>query len=198
MTEFNAKPLKKNQVLIIGSLLLFTLVTTRSHFFNHIQDASWAIFFLAGFYLRGSVLSRLGFPLFFLVSFITDLVVIDAQGGVHYCFTQAYAFLVPAYGALWLAGHWFANHYAENVKGLVYFVVAALVGITVCDVLSSGGFYFFSERFTDTNMTEFVSRIQTYLPIFMKPTMMYLGLAALIHIGVKQLLKANTQVRSSS
>jgi len=79
---------------IIGAVLLALMIITRSNISAHLQDASWAIFFLVGFYLRDSSLVRLGFPVFFLAAFAIDLAVIDAVGGVHYCFTPAYPFLI--------------------------------------------------------------------------------------------------------
>lgn len=187
--------LTRNQQLTIGALLLVTLVVTRSHLINHIQDASWAIFFLVGFYFRGSKFERYAFPAFWLVAFATDLLVIEAKGGESFCFTVSYPFLIPAYASLWFAGRWFAKRYSENLRGLLYFVGAAVVGITVCDIISSGGFYWFSGRFTDTNMAEFASRIQAFLPMFMKTTMMYLGFAAVLHLVIKHSGKitGNTQ-----
>lgn len=177
--------LTRNQQLIIGALLLVTLVVTRSHLINHIQDASWAIFFIVGFYFRGSSFAKYSFPLFWLVAFATDLLVIESKGGESFCFTVSYPFLIPAYASLWMAGRWFAGHYSENLRGLLYFVGAAVVGITACDIISSGGFYWFSGRFTDVNMAEFASRIQAFLPMFMKTTMMYLGFAGVLHLVIK-------------
>ena len=121
----------KNQ-LLIGSGLLLLMILTRSNILTHLADASWAIFFLVGFYLRDKSLSRLAFPLFFLAAFVIDLVVIDAQGGVHYCFTPSYPFLIPAYAAMWFAGRWLANHYQENVRGFANLVGSAVVGVAVC------------------------------------------------------------------
>lgn len=188
-SEFDAKSLNKNQVLMIGGLLLFILITTRSHFFTHIQDASWAIFFILGFYVRKAI----GLPLFLLAAFIVDLIVIESKGGESYCFTVSYPFLAPAYGSLWLAGRLFANNYSESLKGLAYFGVAAVVGITVCDVISSGGFYWLSGRFEDTNMTEFVGRIARFLPMYLKSTLLFLGLAAIVHLIVTKAIKGTAQ-----
>ena len=89
----------KNQYIIAVVLLAFMIIT-RGNISAHLQDASWAIFFLVGFYLRDKSIARLGFPVFFLAAFAIDLAVIDAQGGVHYCFTPAYPFLIPAYSLL--------------------------------------------------------------------------------------------------
>lgn len=189
MSDFNAKSLNKNQVLIIGGLLLFILITTRSHLFTHIQDASWAIFFILGFYIRKAI----ALPIFLLAVLVTDLTVINATGGENFCFTVSYPFLAPAYGSLWFAGRWFAGNYSESMKGLAYFGLAAVVGITVCDVISSGGFYWFSGRFEDTNMTEFAGRIVRFLPMYMKSTLMFLGFATVVHLIVVKVVKGTPQ-----
>lgn len=183
--------LTKNQTWLVAGALMLILIVTRAHFITHIQDASWAIFFMLGFYVR----NVLSFPIFWLVAFAVDLITIEAKGGQSYCFTISYPFLIPAYASLWLAGRWFAGHYRENLRGFLYFVVAAIVGITVCDIISSGGFYWFSGRFTDTNIMEFSGRIARYLPMFMKTTVLYLAIAAVVHIIVIQAgkLRSNTQ-----
>ncbi len=193
MSDFNAASLTKNQVLIISGVLILILITTRSHFFHHIQDASWAIFFILGFYLRAVI----GLPIFLLAAFIVDLIVIESKGGQSYCFTISYPFLAPAYGSLWLAGRWFANHYSENLRGLVYFIGSAIIGVTVCYIISSGGFYWFSGRFTETNMTEFAERITKFLPMFMKITVMYLAIAAVVHSLFIQANKLNQKAHTS-
>ena len=174
--------LTKNETWLVAGLLLSILIVTRAHFITHIQDASWAIFFMLGFYVRKAI----AFPIFWLVAFAVDLISIEAKGGQSYCSTISYPFLIPAYASLWFAGRWFAGKYSENLRGLFYFVVAALVGITVCDVISSGGFYWFSGRFADTNVTEFAGRIARFLPMFMKTTVMYLTIGAVIHLIVIQ------------
>ncbi len=175
--------LTRHQTWLIGGLLLTIMLTTRSHLFlSHIQDASWAIFFLVGFYIR----DKLALPLFMLAAFIVDLLVIESKGGESYCFTTAYSFLAPAYASLWFSGRWFSKHYSENLQGLVYFVASAIVGIAVCDVISSGGFYWFSGRFDNVNVTEFTGQITTYMPMFMKTALLYLSIAAVIHLAVVQ------------
>jgi len=177
--------LTKNQLWTITGLLLFVMIVTRTHMINHIQDASWAVFFLLGFYIRKAI----AFPIFWLVAFAVDLLVIESKGGQSYCFTISYPFLIPAYASLWFAGRWFAKHYSENLRGLAYFIGAAVVGIAVCDMISSGGFYFFSGRFAETTLSEFATRLATYMPLFMKTTMLYLSIAAVIHLAVIQASK---------
>ncbi|MEE9328390.1 MAG: hypothetical protein V3U71_13975 [Cocleimonas sp.] len=177
--------LKYQQQIIVGILLLLTMILTRGNITAHLQDASWAVFFLVGFYFRGSSFARLGFPLFFLVAFIIDLVVIDAQGGTHYCFTPAYPFLIPAYAAMWFAGHWFAKHYEENVQGTVKFMAAGFVGVAVCFLISNAGFYFFSAKFEEMSVIQYTQSVAQYLPSYLKTTAVYLGFVALVHLAVK-------------
>ena len=187
------KALSKNNVYLIAGILLFLMIVTRAGFVNHIQDATWAVFFILGFYVKKTI----ALPIFLLVAFIVDLSVIQATGGENYCFTISYPFLVPAYGSLWLAGCWFANNYSVSLKGLLYFVAAAVVGVTVCDLFSSGGFYFFSGRFEATTMTEFAGRVATYLPMYMKTTVIYLAVATAVHFAVLQITKVDSGVRAS-
>lgn len=192
-TGFDAKLLSKQNVLAISGILLFLFVLTRSSLIVHFQDASWAIFFILGFYVRNVI----GLPIFLLVAFIIDYLVIESKGGESYCFTVSYPFLAPAYGSLWLAGRWLATHYHENLKGLGYFVLAVLVGVTVCDLISSGAFYWLSGRFEATNMTEFSGRIAKYLPMYLKSAAFYIAIAAVVHFIVLKASKRNTQLSHS-
>ena len=179
-----AKELSTKTQLIIGGLLLLAMILTRGNITAHLQDASWAIFFLVGFYLRGSSLSRLAFPLFFLAAFAIDLIVIDAQGGQHYCFTPAYPFLIPAYATMWFAGNWFAKQYQENMKGLSSFVGAALIATIACFFISNAGFYFFGGKFETMSIVEYASSVAQYLPGYLKTTAIYLGSAAILHLVI--------------
>jgi len=111
--------------------------------------------------------------------------------------TVAYPFLAPAYASLWLAGRWLANNYSVSIKGLAYLVLAVIVGTTVCDLFSSGGFYFFSDRFAETSLAGFAERVATYLPMYMKTTAIYVAVATLVHFAVLQIVKLNPEARTS-
>jgi len=178
-----------NRTWIIGGLLLLTMVLTRSPLINHIQDTSWAVFFLLGFYNRRVFI----FGLFFLAAFAVDLLVIQTQGIANFCFTPAYPFLIPAYAALWTAGRWFANHYQENLRGGIYLVAAAIVGITVSFLISNFGFYWFSGRFPDLSSFEYVQRIAKYLPMYLQTTLLYLGIVVVVHLAVTQAQKLSAR-----
>jgi len=189
--------LDKSQQYIIAGLLLVAMILTRGNITAHLQDASWAIFFMVGFYLRGGALGRYAFPLFFLVAFVIDLVVIDAvNGGTHYCFTPSYPFLIPSYFAMWFAGRWLASSFAnsshESVIDVFKFVAAAFVGTVACFFISNLGFYFFAGKFEVMSITEYAQAVAKYLPGYLKTTGIYLGFVGLIHLAIihgKALLK---------
>ena len=65
------------QRAIVLSLLALLMLATRSHVFSHftpVPDASWAVFFIGGFYLRGW--GRWAFPLLMVLAVGIDWAVI--------------------------------------------------------------------------------------------------------------------------
>jgi hypothetical protein len=164
------------------------LATRGHHDFTpvHLPDASWAIFFLAGLYLPW----RSAFAALFLLAAGMDYVAITWGGVSSFCVTGAYAFLVPAYGALWYAGRSYRRHGELSRRDLMPLALYALAGTLACELLSSGGFYFFSGRFVDTTLGEFAGRLATYLPGNLRTVGLYLGLAAVVH-GLFSLLRGN-------
>ena len=176
----------KNTQWLIAAFLLGIMLLTRGGLVAHVQDASWAIFFLVGFYLR----NYLGLPILMLSAIALDFAVIAARGGHQdYYLTPSYLFIIPAYSALWFAGRYVANKYSESLKGLMTFVGAAVVGIVACDVISSGGFYWMSASSVDVSLAEFTSRIVEFLPLSLKTTMLYLSIAAVVHMASMQARK---------
>lgn len=173
--------LSKRNTVILALVLSVVMWATRGHHvaaLTHLPDASWAIFFMLGFYFR----SRVVLPLFLAQAALVDYVAITQFGVNAYCVTPAYAFLLPAYSALWLAGKWYAARYQFQVRSLPLFAAAAVVGSAVCELISSGSFYFLGGRFADTGLAEFASRLLRYFPANLENVALYLGLAALIHI----------------
>ncbi len=182
-TETNK--LSQKTKYIIGGLLLSAMILTRGNITAHLQDASWAIFFMVGFYLRGASCGRYAFPAFFLLAFVIDLLVIDVvNGGTHYCFTPSYPFLVPSYFAMWFAGRWFANNYQESTFGLFKFVAAAFVGTVACFLISNIGFYYFAGKFETMSLAEYSQAVAKYLPGYLKTTGIYLGFIGLVHLAI--------------
>lgn len=170
---------RHSQTILFLLLALLMLATRGHHDFTpvHLPDASWAIFFLAGLYLP----ARWPFATLFLLAAAIDYVAITWGGVSSFCVTAAYLFLVPAYAALWFAGRSYAGRESLSWRDLMPLSLYALAGILVCELISSGGFYFFSGRFVEPNLSEFAGRLITYLPVNLRVSALYLVLAAMVH-----------------
>lgn len=180
----------------IASILVLGVVATREMHMatlHSLPGASWAAFFLAGIYLR----SRWALPGLFAVTWVTDFIAYQAGGAGDFCLTPAYLFLLPAYAALWLGGRWYARRHRFAWSTLAPLGAAALLSVAVCELISSGGFFFFSGRFVDTTLAEFGGRLMLYFPQSLQAFAFYVVVAALTHLlfGLSQ---AATRARSDA
>ena len=167
---------------LIGSLLVLFLTATRGHHFaslTHLPDASWAAFFLAGVYLRSWRI----LPLLMILSGVLDYMAITYGGVSDFCVSSAYILLLPAYTCLWIAGYWYAGRYKLEWHTLPILTATVLVGASLCEFFSSGGFYFFSGRFEETNLVEFGVRLVKYFPFNLQSMAFYVGMAAIMHLS---------------
>jgi hypothetical protein len=174
----NKLPLPR--LLPVGLLLAALMIATRSHHFAsalHLPDASWAVFFLAGALLPGWL------PLAALLALAAtvDYLAISFGGVSAFCVSTAYAALAPAYGVLYAAGRWYARRHRPTPRSLLPFTGAALVGTTLCELLSSGAFYFFSGRFAAPTLAEFGARLARYFPYALEGMALYLGTAVIVY-----------------
>jgi len=179
-------PLISRQQLAIGGALALLMALTRSHHWatlHALPDASWAIFFLAGVYLRPLWAA----PALMLAAALADYAAITWGGVGSFCVSPAYGLLVPAYAALFLAGRVYARHHRLSWSALPWLLGCALAGALLAELFSSGGFYFFSGRFADPTLAEFMPRLVQYFPATLSPMALYLGLAALVHFAVASL-----------
>jgi len=189
----------RNQVLI-GAVLVLLLIATRGQHFDTLHSlpgASWAVFFLAGVYLR---------PLWILPALLAFVWGLDftphllsnaslaeiVSGGQAFCLTPAYFFLLPAYAALWFAGRWYAERHRFAWRTLLPLTATAFAGAAVCELFSSGGFYFFSGRFAEPTLAEFAGRLVTYFPRYLQSLAFYVGIAAVVHALFELARGANT------
>jgi len=178
-----------NQCLIIVVLLIF-LTLSRISIIPYLEDASWAVFFLIGFYLR----SYIGLPLMMIAAIAIDFAQIAIRGGHQdYYLSPSYFYIIPAYASLWFAGRFFASKYSENLKGLLIFFLSAIVGIIVCHLISSGGYYWMSMNFIELSFTEFITRTLEYLPLALKINLVYLSITAVMHLLVLKLISLKDQ-----
>jgi hypothetical protein len=180
----------KNQWLV-GGILLLAMLITRAHVSDHLLDASWAVFLLAGFYLR----NVLAFGVFMATAVAIDSVAINQFGVSSFCVSQAYVALVPAYGALFVAGRWFAGHYqGETLASLGKLMVAVVVGFAVAELISSGSFYVFSGTVAETSLAGFMDALLKYSPHGLYIMSLYVAIASLLHIAVRQVTRSDVAV----
>lgn len=183
--------------LIIGLFLVLLMVATRGHHFatlQHLPDASLAIFFLAGIYI-----TRVWFfPLLLAVAGLLDYVAITWGGVSSFCISPAYTLLIAAYGALWFAGRKYASIHKEQWLSLIPLVIFMTVGFVLSEIISSGGFYYFSGRFADLSLTEFASRLTKYGPEMFSSLAFYVACTTVIHAVISALKLLSTRDHTST
>jgi hypothetical protein len=168
----------RNTQTLIGLSLMAVMLATRFHHFGdalHLPDASWALFFLAGFYLSPLWLAAL-----MVQAVAIDVAAVGWMGVSGYCLTPAYAALQVAHLALWGGGRLAARQHAD-VAGLARMAGIALASAGVAFVLSNGSFYWFGGRVADTSLAQFGQTFVDYGPRFVAAMMLYLAVAALLH-----------------
>lgn len=124
----------KQMVLIAGVLSLVLWATRGQHIASllSLPDATWAIAFILGF-----LLSPIVFALVLAQAFIIDYL---AMG--NYVLNLTYFALIPAYFALWFAGKYFRLSYDKHGFKVGAFALALIGGVAICELISSGSFYF--------------------------------------------------------
>jgi hypothetical protein len=176
--------LSKRHQLIIGFILVALMIATRGHHFPTVRgmlpSASDAVFFLAGIYLR---------PLWFAGALMAlgaglNYVAITVGGVNDFCVSPAYIALMPAYASLWLAGRWYQNRTQLKNIAPILLIASMAIGAVICELVSSGGFYVFSGRFTTLSLTDFAQRTAYYFPPSLISLAIWVSIATLIHGAV--------------
>jgi hypothetical protein len=160
----------------VGLLLLAAaMLATRLHHFEYLPDASWAIFFLSGFYLYG----LRAFAVLMLEAVIIDYVATQHLGVSSYCLSIAYPFVLPAYATLWLGGRLAARHWREDLPhGIGWLVICLLVSVSICFLLTNGSFYWLSGRAASPNVAGWLGGLQRWYPYFLAVPCIYVAIAA--------------------
>ncbi|GAB4352415.1 MAG: hypothetical protein Kow0073_08090 [Immundisolibacter sp.] len=170
----------------IAAVLLAAMAATRSHHFADLigpGDASVAAFFLGGWLLR-----RAGwFVLLAAVAGLIDLLAL--WGGTSAaCVTPGYAVLLPAYGALWLAGGR-AGGLLDSAPALLRGAAWLVAGTVAFFALSNLGFYAFSPALAELTVMEFAARVAVYLPGYLAQAFLF----AAAGLAVARLLGADAR-----
>jgi hypothetical protein len=151
----------------------------------HLQDASWAAFFLGGIYLRKQW--RWAFPMLMAIAVLVDYVSIQYLGVSNYCATVAYWFLVPAYASLWLGGAWIAPRLALDLRSAARLAASLFVAVSVCFLISNASFYWIGGRVADPTWAGWTTNFFDWYWRFLQVPAMYVGLVAVIHGVAAQL-----------
>jgi len=178
--EFPMLPVSRSMQVWVGLVLGALLIATREYHFatlDLLPSASWSAFFLAGIFLSPIWV----FPALFVAAALLDLWAVTWGGVSSFCISPAYALLIPAYGALWSAGRLYVAAYRPRWSNVAVLGAYLLVGAVVCDLLSSGGFYFLSGRFQHPALATFGARFVTYFPPYLESLLFYVGIAAGTH-----------------
>lgn len=153
-----------------------------------LPDASWAVFFLLGLYIR----SLAAFAGFVLGAFAIDYIAIAHMGVSDYCVTPAYGFLIPTYAALWWAGRWTQRH-ADTQAFLLHMALALVASVTVAFMISNGSFFLLSGRLDGADWVQYSLGVARDYPAYLGATAAYTGLALIV--GELARMLTSTQYR---
>lgn len=174
--------------LIVLALLMLTLAATRLHHFATLPDASWAVFFVAGFHLRAW--SRWAFPLLMALAVLVDAWVINAMGlefWQHYCVSLGYWMLLPAYFTLWTGGVLLRQGQAGARWTLLpRAAVLLLASVAVCHLFAQGGFYWTSSNVAGPTLAGWWKNYTDWLGPYLATTALYVALAAAVQLALAQ------------
>ncbi len=189
-----------SQRIGIFVILALVMAATRFHHFAAVADASWAVFFIAGFYLRRSV--RWAFPLLVALSVLVDFLVITNRGldfWTHYCVSPAYWFLLPAHALLWAGGAWLsARHRGLEVAALGRLVIALLVATSASFLVSNGSFYWLSDVVATPTFGGWLTNLgHWYLP-YLATTAGHVAIATIAHAIVGRIVPAPARASAST
>jgi hypothetical protein len=168
----------------VGLLILAgSMLATRLHHFEYLPDASWAIFFLSGFYLFGAR----AFGLLMVEAVIIDYVATQRLGVSSYCLSIAYPLVLPAYATLWIGGRWAARHWDDELPHRIgWLAVYLLASVSVCFLLTNGSFYWLSGRAASLNVAGWAAGFQRWYLYFLSVPCVYVTIAVVAQwLGVR-------------
>ena len=175
--------------LPVSLALLSLLWVTRSgvvgsHFGSalNLPDASWAVFWLLGFWTR-----RVHWLVAAFIASVTADYFAVHNGTSADCFTPAYLFLIPAYLSLWIAGRWAQHRLMPEVKSWSLVSLSVVAGVFACFTCANIGMYIASDTVNSLSAWAYTLAIAQYLPLYLATTALYVGIGVLIAYLIKQI-----------
>ncbi len=171
--------------------LVLLMAATRVNHFAAIPDASWAVFFIGGFYLRSW--TRWAFPLLMGLAVVVDWLVIRRLGldfWQHYCVSPGYWMLLPAYFALWAGGMLLERGYqGATWSALAKTMLLVLAAVAVCHLFAQGGFYWTTRNVAEPTLGGWMKNYADWFVPYLGTTALYVGLAAALQLALEQVGK---------
>lgn len=174
------KALSRNASLALFAAFAALMAATRFHHFGtalHLPDASMALFFLGGLYLR----RHWQFAGFLVLAVVIDWVSIDIAGVSDFCVTPAYSFLLPAYAVLWYGGRWYSGRMRAAWQPMLGALAVGVACATLSFAISNGAFYWLGGRYENPHFAEYLARAWQWGPLFVRTTMTYVAVAMALH-----------------
>lgn len=171
------------QRTLILTLLAVLMAATRADHFAALPDASWAVFFIGGFYL--STWTRWAFPGLMALAVAIDYVVISRSGASfwqHYCVSPAYWCLIPAYFSMWAGGLWLRRrNVGADLRSLGWLAATLVAAVVVCQLVSQGSFYWFSGAVAEPNLAGWWKNYTDWLMPYLLTATKYTAVATALH-----------------
>ena len=186
--------------LALFAVLALLMAATRLNHFGMVPDASWAVFFLGGFYLWSN--TRWAFPALMVLAVAVDYVVITGTGASfwsHYCMSPGYWMLLPAHFALWAAGAGLRRFGQDKpLRQLAGLAPALLAGVAACHLFAQGGFYWLASAVAEPTLAGWATNYGHWFMPYLGTTALYVGLALPVHalaMLVKRALPSTADAR---
>ena len=192
--------LSQPQRIGIFIALALVLAGTRINHFSALPDATWAVFLVAGFYLRGSM--RWAFPSLMLLAVFVDYLVINSQGlnfWSHYCMSAAYWFLIAAYAVMGFGGSLLRSlHQQVGMRSLGLLAACLVVATSLCFVISNGSFYWLSDSVASPSLAGWMQNMADWYLPYLRTTTAWVCVAVAAHvIGSRWLRVLSAQTAAS-
>lgn len=174
------KALPRNAHAGLFAAFAALMLATRFHHFGtalHLPDASMALFFLGGLYLR----RHWQFAVFIVLAVAIDWIAIEHAGVSDFCVTPAYSFLLPAYAVLWYGGRLYADRLQPSWRSMTGAALVALACASLSFAISNGAFYWLGGRYANPYVAEYLARAWQWGPLFVRTTLAYVVVALAAH-----------------
>lgn len=166
---------RKQVWTVTGLLALLMLLTRTGHFGDalHLPDASMAVFFLGGVYVR----RHWALAALLILAVAIDYAAIRYAGVSGFCVTAAYAFLPLAYAVLWYGASACTRVLADTRPWLKAMGLCAgvVVFASFSFLISNGSFYWLGGRIAQTSLAGYLTGVWTWGPRFVTTTLAYAG-----------------------